>query len=151
MSNLVLISSSRNRTGVLAQFGQDSLQGLQHARILIVDDEWFISMEMKDTLEDAGCDVIGVAVSADEAVRMAELHQPHLVLMDIRLRGSRDGVDAAMEISRRFGIRCIFVSAHADAATRERGQGADPLGWLSKPFSGPQLVAAVRNALQDLR
>jgi len=126
------------------------MQDLQHARVLIVDDEWFISMEMKDTLEDAGFDVIGVAGSAEEAVCMAEQHQPDLVLMDIRLRGNQDGVSAAMEICRRFGIRCIFVSAYADAATRKRGDVAAPLGWLSKPFSGLQLVAAVRSALQEL-
>jgi DNA-binding NarL/FixJ family response regulator len=151
MSKLVSISSSAERSGMLVQPDRTPAQGLQQAKVLIVDDEWFISMEMKDTLEDAGYEVVGAAASADEALRMVDLYRPNLVLMDVRLRGKRDGVEAAIEINRRFSVRCIFVSAHVDAHTRERGQAADPFGWLPKPFSSPQLVIAVHNALQNLR
>ncbi|WP_101339588.1 response regulator [Cereibacter azotoformans] len=121
------------------------------ARILVVEDEWLVACDIEAALEAEGLDVVGIASSADEAVGMAEVHGPDLVLMDIRIRGRRDGIDAALEISRRFGLRCLFVSANHDPGMRERAQAARPLGWVPKPFSAPQLVSAVGNALQSLR
>ena len=90
----------------------------------------------------------GVATAADEAVLLGEVRRPDVVLMDIRLRGPRDGIDAATEIRRRFDIRSLFVSAHTDPATMARAQAADPVGWLPKPFSGHQLAAALEAALK---
>lgn len=131
-------------------YGGSGLSGApQQVRVLVVEDEWLVSMEIEATLENAGYGVAGVAVSADEAVRMAEFHRPDLILMDIRLKGRRDGVDAALEIKERLGLRCVFVSAHNDEGMGERGQAADPLGWVSKPFSPRQLVDALEAALRD--
>lgn len=118
-------------------------------RILIVEDEWLLSTEMDAALEAAGFEIVGPALSADEAVQFAEQQRPDLVLMDITLRGQRDGIDAAIEIYRRFGLRCIFVSAHRDAASRERAQTADPLGWIAKPFSIEHLISVVKEAFGD--
>jgi len=120
-------------------------------RVLIVEDEWFVSTEIESMLEDAGYAVAGVAAEADEAVRKAAILQPDLIMMDIRLKGPRDGVEAALEIHRRFGLRCLFVSAYTDNGTRERVQTANPLGWLSKPFSARQMVEALEAALRQLR
>ena len=82
---------------------------------------------------------------------MAGLHRPDIILMDIRLQGPRDGVDAASEIGRRFGLRRLFVSANDDQAMQERAQEACPLGWLPEPFSGGQLLSAVKAALDSLK
>jgi DNA-binding NarL/FixJ family response regulator len=120
------------------------------ARVLIVEDEWLVSMTIEAALEQEGFEAVGIAASAEEAIRMAELHRPDLILMDIRLNGPRDGVEAAQEIHRRFGLRCLFVSAHRDPATQERAQSANPLGWVSKPFSDKQLVKAVTAALRRI-
>ena len=117
-------------------------------RILVVEDEWLVSSEIEATLEDEGYVVVGVAVSATEAVSMAEMHRPDLVSMDVRLAAGCDGVDAAIEIYSRFGIRCIFVSANRDPATQERAQAANSFGWVPKPFSATQLLDAVRDALR---
>ena len=117
------------------------------ARILIVEDEWFIAIESEAVLREAGFHVVGIAVTAEEAVAMAERHEPHLVLMDIRLRGERNGVDAAREIRSRFDIPCLFATAHAEQGVRDSAQTAVPAGWLTKPFSDRQLVAAVKSAL----
>jgi two-component system, response regulator PdtaR len=122
----------------------------QEIRVLVVEDEWLVSMEIEMVLEDAGHTVIGVAISADAAVRLAEMHRPDLVLMDIRLQGTRDGIDAAIEIHGRLGIRCLFVSAHSDPTTRERAQAASPVGWLDKPFTGTQLLLAIEAGLREL-
>lgn len=119
-------------------------------RLLIVEDEWFIAVESEIILREAGYAVVGTAVTADEAVSLAERERPHLVLMDIRLRGARDGIEAAVEIRRRFGIGCIFATAHAEPSLRERGAAAEPFAWLVKPYSDRQLLAVVRDALNGL-
>jgi two-component system, response regulator PdtaR len=119
-------------------------------RILIVDDDFFITMESEMTLREAGFVVVGTAATAEDAVRLAEQHRPDLVLMDIRLAGPRDGVAAACELRESFGIPSLYVTAHSDPQTRARGDRAQPLGWLEKPFSGPRLLQAVKAALKRL-
>jgi two-component system, response regulator PdtaR len=86
-------------------------------------------------------------VSAEEAVELTERHRPDLVLMDIRLRGARNGVEAAREIRQRFDIPCLFATAHSEEGVRADAEAAAPAGWLAKPFSDRQLVAAVKAAL----
>ena len=119
-------------------------------RVLLVEDDFLVGMELEAGLRDAGCEVIGIAVSAEEAVILAERERPLLVVMDIRLSGERDGVDAALEIHRRLGIRSLFASAHGDADVRARAEAARPLGWIGKPYRVSALVAAVRNALDSI-
>lgn len=119
--------------------------------ILIVEDDWFVSMEMEAAVEAAGHRVAGIVASAEEAVAAAAATRPSLVLMDIRLRGARDGVDAAAEIRARFGVRSLFCSAHNDPATIRRAEAADPVGWLPKPYSEHQLAEAIATALARLR
>ena len=118
-------------------------------RVLVVEDEWLTSQEIEAALSEAGFDVVGTAVSADEAIAMARTSRPDLVLMDIRLKGRRDGVDAAVEIYRQSGIRSLFISANNDNLTRNRAGSANPLGWVPKPFSSRQLVSAIRLALSS--
>lgn len=113
-------------------------------RILVVEDDWLIAMEIEAALSESGFVVLGTASSADDAVSLAIARRPDLVLMDIRLEGLRDGVDAAAEIYERLGTRCLFISANADPSTRRRAEGTNPVGWLPKPFSSRQLVSMVR-------
>lgn len=115
-------------------------------RLLVVEDDWFIGMELETVLREAGYDVIDVVASADVAVATALRERPDLILMDIRLSGRRDGIDAAIEIRERADIGCIFVSAHQDDAARTRAEGARPVGWVGKPFSHAQVLAAIRDA-----
>jgi DNA-binding NarL/FixJ family response regulator len=120
------------------------------ARILIVEDDFLVADEIHRVLSDAGFDVAGVAASADEAMELAESQKPALAVMDVRLAGEGDGIHVALEIFRKFGIRCIFATAHCDQDSRERAQPAMPLGWLQKPYSMLSLVNAVRHVLRDL-
>jgi CheY-like chemotaxis protein len=108
-------------------------------RVLIVEDEIFISLHTRGLLQNQGHVVVGVAVSADQAVSMAEREQPDIVLMDIRLAGPRDGIDAAQEIRNRLGIGSIFVTAHTDPHTRHRAEAARPVGFLEKPLTERRL------------
>ncbi len=119
-------------------------------RILVVEDDYFVASEIEAGLVDAGFTVVGVAASAAEAIARAAAAKPTLAIMDIRLSGKGDGVEAAMALLREQGIRCIFATAHADEHMRMRGSRAAPLGWLQKPFTMPALVEAVRKALGEL-
>lgn len=116
-------------------------------RVLIVEDNWLVAIEMEAALQDAGYIVVGIAVSADEAIAACEDQRPDVVLMDIRLQGGSDGVEAAKAIRTRMDVPSIFVSAHDDAETRARGEAARPLGWINKPVQGAVLVERISRLL----
>lgn len=115
-------------------------------RVLVVEDEYFVALTIQDALLDAGYEVVGVETSGEAAILRALSEMPDLILMDIRLAGKMDGIGAALQL-KEHGLRVLFASAHSDEATRRRGEEARPLGWLTKPFSGAELVAAVAEAL----
>ena len=103
--------------------------------ILVVEDELWAALDMEWVVRKLGHEVIGPAATAEEAIRLAEAEMPDLVLMDIRLANGSDGVTAAIEIRRRFGITSLFVSAHGELATRQRAEAAEPAGFR-KPADG---------------
>jgi DNA-binding NarL/FixJ family response regulator len=119
----------------------------QTARILVVEDDYFVGLQNEDILTKAGFSVVGIATTADYALALAAREKPDLVLMDIRLAYSGDGIDAAISLLQNHGLRSVFVTALADPATRSRAVAACPLGWLMKPFSAAALIKAVRDAL----
>jgi DNA-binding NarL/FixJ family response regulator len=118
-------------------------------RVLIVEDDYVVGVELETSLAAAGCEVVGIAMSAEEAVALAQAARPSLVIMDIRLKGQRDGVDAALEIFGTTGIRCIFASAHREPDLRKRAEPAKPFGWVAKPYEVGALVALVQTTLAD--
>jgi DNA-binding NarL/FixJ family response regulator len=120
------------------------------ARILIVEDDYFVATALEQDLADAGFEVVGIAATAEEALHLARLHQPKLAVMDIRLAGKTDGIDAAVELRAQFGIGSIFATAHGDATTRARATKAQPLGWLVKPYSRSVMVQMIRTVLARL-
>jgi CheY-like chemotaxis protein len=112
-------------------------------RIAVVEDDVFIRLDLTVHLRGAGHTVVGTADSAEQAVRIVEQQRPDVVLMDVRLIGDRDGIDAALEIWERFKIRSVFVSANLDPQSRERAAAATPAGFVEKPFTARRLLAAV--------
>lgn len=120
------------------------------ARILVVEDDFLIALQTEAALTDAGFHVVGTATSAEEAIALAKESQPSLAVMDMRLAGERDGIDAAKELFQELNIRCIFATAHDDPFTRERAEPYVPLGWLTKPFTMASLVTVVTKALSTL-
>lgn len=135
-------------------FSRDDASGADKApaaaRVLIVEDDFLVASDMETALSDAGIEVAAIAGSAEEALRLAQTEAPTLAVMDIRLAGKRDGVDAALELYRQHGIRCVFATAHSDDNTRTRAKPAHPLAWVAKPYSMASLVDAVRSALKRL-
>jgi CheY-like chemotaxis protein len=110
-----------------------------HLKILIVEDEFFIALDTEEQAKSLGHTVIGIAVSADEAIRMAGEQKPDIVLMDIRLSGPTDGITAALDIRSRYGIPSIFVTANTDPSTLLRAKAIEPLGVLEKPLTKERL------------
>jgi CheY-like chemotaxis protein len=115
-------------------------------RVLVVEDEFFLAVQIEEWLLEGGFEVVDVVHTAEEAVAVADTERPDLVIMDIRLASETDGIAAALEILDRTGIRCIFATAFADAATRERGEKARPFAWLGKPVTEDALLGAVKAA-----
>jgi DNA-binding NarL/FixJ family response regulator len=116
---------------------------------LIVEDDYLISEGLRHACDEAGYDVVGIAVEAVQAISVAERERPDLVLMDIRLSGGSDGVEAASLLRERFGIRSIFTTAYNDPHTLERGKRADPAGWLVKPYDDERLLNVIQRALNS--
>lgn len=135
-----------------AEAEQGAQLGLREpVRILVVEDDFLISMSVEDALAHEGFEVAGVLRTAEEAIDRAGAVRPAFAIMDIRLAGVRDGVDAAIEIFRRYGIRCIFATAHADAEIQARALAASPLGWLQKPYSMHALIDMARRAARAVQ
>ena len=105
------------------------------ARILVVEDEGFVAVDLQQVLVGLGYRVDHTAATADEALRCAVESPPDLVLVDIQIKGDRDGIEAATELRSRFGVPIVYLTAYADVATVERAKRTDPLGYLQKPFS----------------
>ena len=118
-------------------------------RILIVEDEMFVALDIEAAVIKAGHTVVGFAGTAERAVTMADEMRPDLVLMDIRLPGERDGVDAAIEIRQRFDIPCLIISAYSDTETRERARPARALGFIPKPFDHALLALALNGGMRS--
>lgn len=116
--------------------------------VLVVDDEaiiaelWCMQMQMMDL------EVCGVAATADDAVTLAEAHRPAVVLMDMRLRGTKDGVDAALAIHASVGSKMIFITGSQEPDTLARIQLDHPTAVLIKPVSDGLLESTVSAALR---
>ncbi len=115
-------------------------------RILIVEDEALIAEEIQDRLVRAGFEPVGIADSTDKAIAAVELLRPNLVLMDIRLKGPRDGIEAAVHIRRHLRVPVVFLTAHSDQATLARAKEAEPFGYVLKPFQARELLVAIEIA-----
>jgi DNA-binding NarL/FixJ family response regulator len=113
-------------------------------RGLLVEDDFLVAGELQHCLAEADFEVIGPAATAADALHLALTFKPDLVVMDIRLTGARDGIEAAIDIYRQTAIRSIFVTAHSDPHTLRRGEAAEPLGWVQKPYEPKALVARIR-------
>ncbi|MCF8707544.1 response regulator [Rhizorhapis sp. SPR117] len=117
------------------------------ASVLIVDDEYLIAESLRMQLEDMNLTVCGIAATAKYAVALAAKHQPDLVLMDMRLAGEEDGVDAALAIHALGIAKVIFITGSREPATMARIQLDHPSAVLFKPIFGRQLQKAVETAL----
>jgi two-component system, response regulator PdtaR len=145
-----LAASASDRSNPSDGAGSKVGKSLDRFRILVVEDELFVALDAQAILEANGHTIVGIAATAEEAVAVAARELPDVILMDIRLAGARDGIDAAREIRERFDIPSLFVSATTDHQTRRRAASTQPLGFLGKPFTEQKLCMALATMLRKI-
>ena len=107
--------------------------------ILVVEDERLIARDIAMQLQGLGYTPVGPATTGEQAIEMAQELHPQMVLMDVHLASSMDGITAAQAIRSQFGIPTIFLSAFDAADSLERAKQVEPAGFLAKPFEEYQL------------
>ncbi len=117
------------------------------ARILLVEDEFIVAANIKLCLEQHGYPVMAIVASGEEAISRALELEPDLILMDIKLQGSLDGIEAAQEIRQRQVTPIVFMTAYTDAETFERAKQTEPAGYMLKPFENRDLPSTIEMAL----
>ncbi|MBC9889321.1 MAG: response regulator [Opitutae bacterium] len=117
------------------------------AKLLVVEDEGITAEDIKDYLISLGYDVLGICSTGEEAVEKVRNLEPDLVLMDIRLAGVVDGIQAADIIREHYEIPVVYLTAYSDPQTLERAKITDPYGYVLKPFNQRDLQIAVEIAL----
>ena len=122
---------------------------MSSTRILIVEDESVVQLHLRRVVEGLGYEVCGVAASVAEALAVADAQEPDLVLMDIRLRGDGDGVQAARALRERHGVAVVFLTAYADEETVARTRTVGAVGYIVKPFSEGQVRAVLSTAIGE--
>jgi DNA-directed RNA polymerase specialized sigma24 family protein/CheY-like chemotaxis protein len=140
-----ILGRSSDEVGALLDEALDDL-GLQtKARILIIEDEAVIAMDLSDLVTDQGHDVCATAATASEAVAAANRERPDLVLADIQLADGSSGIDAVRDILSSFSVPVIFITAFPDRLLT--GERPEPTFLITKPYSPDMVRAAVSQAL----
>ncbi len=121
---------------------------MEKPRIMIVEDNKIISMEIKQRIEGMGFEAAAVVTTGEEAILMAKEKIPDLVLMDIELKGSMDGIEAAEQI-RALNIPTIYVTSYSDDYTIQRAESVQKSGYVVKPVEDDELQNAITRTLQN--
>ena len=117
------------------------------SKILVVDDEAIITMQLEERLHAMGYTVIGMAASGEDAIEKARRLSPDLILMDIVMPGKLNGIEAAKVIADELAIPVVFVTSYADDAIIEKAKQVGPYGYIVKPFNELEIKAAIEVAL----
>jgi len=115
--------------------------------ILVVEDESIVAMDIRNSLAGLGYSVMGCVPSGEEAVAMVAQSRPDLVLMDIRLQGEMNGIDAARRIMELYEVPCLFLTSYVDREILSQAIGLNAVGYVLKPFEERELGVAVEMAL----
>jgi signal transduction histidine kinase len=120
---------------------------MSKTKILVVEDELITAKGIRSALKSLGYDVLDIVSSGEEAIQKASEIHPDLILMDIKLDGDMDGIEAARQIKDRFSIPVVYLTAHADDATLARAMITEPYGYILKPFEDRDLHIGIEIAL----
>ena len=116
-------------------------------KILLVEDEFIIADYMQDCLQKLGYEVVGICLNYEEAVAALEKQKPDITLIDITLKGTKNGIDLAHYIKQYYNLPFIFATSHSDKGTIDKAKQALPYAYLIKPFSEEDLYAVIETAL----
>jgi CRP-like cAMP-binding protein/DNA-binding NarL/FixJ family response regulator len=123
---------------------------MNYGSILVVEDERLVANEINNNLVNHGYTVVGISDTGEDAVSIASSKFPDLVLMDIKLKGSTDGIDTAKIIKTKLGIPVVFLTSYADDATLNKLKTVKPDGYVVKPFLDFELKAAIELAMNNI-
>ena len=130
--------------------GRESVAKLK-SRIQIVEDELIVASDIKSCLRTLGYEVTCISATGKDAVEHAAHHKPNLVLMDIKLKGKMDGIDAAALIREQCRIPVVYLTANMDVVLLERAKHTEPFGYLVKPFEEHELMSTIETAMHRHR
>jgi PAS domain S-box-containing protein len=117
------------------------------ARLLIVEDEGIVALNIQNRLQGLGYSVVATVSSGEEAIQVAGETRPDLILMDIKLDGKVDGIEAAAEIHRLFHLPVVYLTAYTNDETLNRAKLTEPYGYILKPFEARDLCTTIEVAL----
>ena len=120
------------------------------AKVLIVEDEVIVSLDIQTILKDMGIAVTGIAHTVEQALASIAGERPDLVLLDISLDGEFEGVELARTIDRRWGIPVVFISGHLGDQAVKGLDELNTLGYIVKPFYPINLRETVESAIHAL-
>jgi CheY-like chemotaxis protein len=140
-----LIGVSDEEVSLLVRDALHEIEKQTHARVLIIEDEPIIAMDLETIVRDLGHDVTAVAVTRDEALREARTERPGLVLADIQLADDSSGIDAVRDILAEFAVPVIFITAFPERLLT--GERPEPTFLITKPFQRSTVKAAIAQAL----
>lgn len=120
---------------------------MEKARVLIIEDEWIVAHDLEDLLSQAEYEIVGTESSGEEAIEKAKVTNPDLVLADIKLVGTMDGIEAAERIRENADCAIVYLTACTELDTFKRAKKSEPYGYLTKPIVPQELLRAVEMAL----
>lgn len=126
----------------MTRHSQDA-RATQPRRVLVVEDEPLIALDLINEIEAGDHEVVGHCRTADEAIALAEQARPDIMVMDIGLMGKGTGLDAARRIREELGIGSIFVSATLDRVSETSWEGIEPVALIAKPYRDKTLARAI--------
>lgn len=115
-------------------------------KILIVEKERIIAIDIKNSLHRMGCEVMEILSSGEEVIRKVKEEKPDLILMEITLEGALDGIETAEIISSKYDIPVIYLTAYSDRETLQRAKITEPYGYLIRPFDSREIEIAIEMA-----
>lgn len=127
---------------------REELQRVASVKVLVVEDEAVIALDVAKIVRSAGHQVVGIAATERAAIDLAQKHSPHLVLCDIQLKGADNGIVAAREILKSMDVPVIFVTGFPERLLT--GTGVEPAFVITKPFDPDLLRAAISQALNTV-
>ncbi len=117
------------------------------ARILIIEDDELIAIMLVGLIRQLGHEPLDPVAYGGEVVKRVGESKPDLLLVDIRLKGEMDGIDAVIEVKKEYSIPFVYITGNSDKHTYERAMSTSPVEYINKPFLEKECEAAINKAL----
>ncbi len=141
-----IMSLGADETRALVEKARSEMRGAVSGRVMIIEDEAIIAMDLESIVETIGHEVTGIARTRDEAVELGQESKPHLILADIQLADNSSGIDAVNDLLKVMpDVPVIFITAYPERLLT--GERPEPAFLIAKPYTPPQVISAVSQAM----